>query len=136
MITETSDEILARLKEIPGVKTFGEWVGQVEDLLKKPHLLPSLHVVYNGAKFSAPEIIGDNVAPHRMGFAVILISRNLRSRQSGALDCYQIIESVRAKLIGYQTTAGWLWPEREELVSAEKGILAYGLEYTIDTETE
>ncbi len=136
MITETSDAILSRLKEIPGIKTFGEWAGQVEDLLRKPQLLPSLHVVYNGAKFSPQEIIGGNVAPHRMNFAVILISRNLRSRQSGALACYQIIESVRAKLIGYQVAAGGLWPVEEELISASKGVLAYGLEYTIDTETE
>ena len=132
MLTETSDAITKHLRSIAGIQHVGEWSGDVEELLRVVHPIPSLHLVYTGAKFGdAPAAIGTKIAPHAMVWTVVLLSKNLRSHAAGALEAYAHIEAVREQLIKFQVPAGWLWPTREGLIAAKGGLLAYGLDYTI-----
>ncbi len=137
MLTQTSDTIIRQLEQTPGVKTVGEWAGDVEDLLKKPHNLPSLHLIYGGGVFGkGPVAMGSKIAGADQTWTVIVLSKNLRSRQDGALEAYTLIEAVRGALTKFAVAGGWLWPEREALIFAERGILGYGIDFTLSTETE
>jgi hypothetical protein len=134
MIKEIQDEIINKLQGITSVKTVDVWQGDVEDLLKKPQNMPSLHIIYSGCEYEDKKVIGANIVPQNMSFLIILLNRNLKSRKEGSEDCYEIIESVRTLLIGTQIGSyGWLWPVKEQLLAAEAGNLAYGLEYKIRT---
>lgn len=140
MLTETSDAILARLGAIPGINHTGEWAGEIEDLLKQPHKLPAAFVIYGGSGFgNGPVAMGTAIAPAAQSWSVILIAKNLRSRAEGALEAYAYIERIRAAaaaggLTKFPVADGWLWPEREELISAKGGVLVYGIDFTLETE--
>lgn len=135
MIKEIQDSIILKLKEIPEAKTVDVWQGDIEDLLKTPQKMPALWVIYQGCTFNAKEIIGANIAPHDMTFLVVLINRNLKGHKSGSEECYTIIEKIRDALIEHDTSYGWLWPVKEDLIIVESGILGYGIEYKIETNT-
>lgn len=135
MIKEIQDSIILKLEGISAVKTIDIWHGDIEDLLKTPQKMPALWVIYQGCGFNAKEIIGAKIAPHDMTFLVVLINRNLKGHKSGSEECYAIIEDIRAALIEHYTAYGWLWPVREELIIVESGILGYGMEYKISTNT-
>lgn len=137
MLTATSDAIVTALKTLIGIQLVGEWAGEIEDLLKTVQPLPSLHVVYAGAKFAGePSALGSRSAPHQMVWTVVLLSKNLRNPGTNALEAYAHIEAVRAKLIKCPVADGWLWPVREGLILAKNGILGYGLDYLVESETE
>jgi hypothetical protein len=135
MIETIQDAIITQLLKITGVGSVGVWQGDVEDLLKTPQRLPALNVIYQGAEFDEKKVVGINRADHRMDFLIVLVSKNLKSRDAGASEAYTIIEAVRNYLIGHQISPyGWLWPVREDLVMAEGGLLVYGLNYRLKTE--
>ena len=52
MIEEIQDDIIERLMMIDGVATVSAWQGEIDDLLKTPQRMPSLHVIYQGADFA------------------------------------------------------------------------------------
>ncbi len=134
MIETIQNSIIAQLEKISTVMSVGVWQGDVDDLLKSPQRLPALHVIYHGADFEEKRVIGVNRADHQMDFLIVLISRNLKSREAGASEAYTIIEAVRNYLIGHQIEPhGWLWPVSEDLVMAEGGLLVYGLNYRLKT---
>ena len=136
MIKEIQDDIIGQLQAIPSVKTVDVWQGDIEDLLKVPQKMPSLQLLYQGCSFESKKVIGANIAPHDMTFLIVLLNKNLKNRKQGSEECYEIIESLRTKLISYKIGGyGWLWPVKEELILAGGGLLAYGLEYKIKTET-
>ena len=135
MIKEIQDSIISKLNEILEAKTVDIWHGDIEDLLKTPQKTPALWIIYQGCAFNAKEIIGAKIAPHDMTFLIVLMNRNLKGHKSGSEDGYIIIEKIREKLIAYDTLYGWLWPVKEDLLIAESGILGYGLEYKIATNT-
>lgn len=135
MIKDIQDSIISKLKEITEVKTVDIWHGDIEDLLKAPQKMPALWIIYQGCTFGDKEIIGDNIASHDMTFLIVILNKNLRGHKSGSEECYQIIEAIRERLIGYDTAYGWLWPVKEDLIIIESGILGYGLEYKISTQT-
>ncbi len=136
MIKEIQDSIISQLQTVAGIKTVDAWAGDIDDLLKTPKKMPSLQVIYQGCRFQVLKTLGTKRAPHDMRFLVVLIHRSLKDRKTGTEQCYQIIEDVRAKLIKYKIDPyGWLWPESEELIMAEGGIFAYGLEYILKTQT-
>jgi len=129
MIEDTQDDIIAQLETITAVKTVGAWQGDIEDLLKQPQKLPSLHVIYQGASFETYEQAGDrpNLA---MDWLIVLVGKSLKSREAGAVSCYTIIEAVRSALINHQVEEyDFLRPVKEDLILAEGGVLAYGLTY-------
>ena len=134
MIETIQDDIITQLQKIATVASVGVWQGDIEDLLKSPQRLPALNVIYHGADFDEKKVIGTNRADHQMDFLIVLVSRNLKSREAGASEAYTIIEAVRNYLIGHQISPyGWLWPVREDLVTAEGGLLVYGLNYRLKT---
>lgn len=134
MIETIQDAIITQLETIPGVVSVGAWQGDIDDLLKTPQRQPALHVIYQGANFEEKMTVGGDQPGLMVDFLVVLVGKNLRSRDAGATACYTIIEAVRDKLIGYRV-AGYdiLWPISEELIHAEGGILVYGMNYRMDT---
>ncbi len=135
-ITETSEAILNRLKEIDGPKTIDDWGGEIDDLIKQVAKLPGLFVVYSGARFAPKTGIGNNQAEHADTWTMVVIDKNLRGNDAAATGCYTLIQAVRKKLIGFDIGEGWLWPSSEDLILSEKGKMAYACTYMIETETE
>jgi hypothetical protein len=134
MIETIQDDIITQLEKIDGGPAVGVWQGDIESLIKTPQRLPALHVIYQGADFEEKRVIGLNRADHTMIFLVVLIAKNVKSREEGAAASYTIIEAVRSYLIGHQIAPyGFLWPVNEDLILAEGGILVYGLAYRIKT---
>ncbi|MFA6290228.1 MAG: hypothetical protein WC637_00525 [Victivallales bacterium] len=129
MLETIQDDIITELEEIEGIKTVGAWQGDVEALLKMPQKMPSLHVIYQGAKFEPFDQVG-SPSISSMDFLIVLVAQNLKSRKEGSVDSYKIIEAVRDKLIGHQVADyDFLRPIQEDLLMAEGSILAYGLTY-------
>ncbi|WP_321367587.1 Gp37 family protein [uncultured Desulfuromusa sp.] len=135
-IIETSETILKRLKEIDGPKTIDDWGGEIDDLIKQAAKLPGLFVVYSGARFGPKENIGDNNAAHADTWTIVVIDKNLRGMDAAAVGCYELIQAVRDKLIGFDVGDAWLWPNSEDLFYNAKGKMAYACTYMIETETE
>ena len=102
MIETIQDDIITQLQKITTAASVGVWQGDIEDLLKSPQRLPALNVIYHGADFDEKKVIGTNRADHQMDFLIVLVSRNLKSREAGASEAYTIIEAVRNYLIGHQ----------------------------------
>lgn len=129
MIEEIQDDILEELRAIPGAGTVDAWQGDIEDLLKTPQKMPSLHVLYQGADFEPFEQAGECTSA-AMDFMIVLMAQNQKSRAAGSVAAYGMIEAVREKLIGHQVADyDFLRPRREELILARGGILAYGMVY-------
>lgn len=136
-IIETSEAILTRLKEIDGLKNIDDWGGEIDTLIKSAANLPGMFLVYSGAVFGQKELMGGgNIAPHNDTWTVVIIDKNLRGVDAAASGCYELIQKVRNKLIGFQIGEDWLWPISEDLIFSEKGKMAYACTYKIETETE
>ncbi len=135
MLTEVNDQILAQLESLRVFKRVDIYAGEAEDLLKKATKLPGAFLVYGGAIYpDGPIALGTSIAATVQTWTVILLSKNLRSEGDGALECYTYIEQIREALTKFAVGGGWLWPVREELLLAEKGSLAYGLDFILETE--
>ncbi|MHB8772963.1 MAG: Gp37 family protein [Syntrophales bacterium] len=129
MIEEIQGNIIDQLSAIVGVATVGAWQGDIEELLKTPQKMPSLHVLYQGADFDPLQNVGA-YANAAMDFIIVLMVQNQKSRTEGSLDAYAVIEAVRGKLIGHAVrTNDQLRPVREDLITARGGILVYGMIY-------
>jgi len=129
MIETIQEAIITQLETIEGVPLVEGWQGDIEDLLKMPKRLPALYVIYQGAEFEPFEQAGD-LPTAALSYVIVLIARNLKSREAGSSGCYALIEAVRTKLIGYQIEDyDFLRPVREELILAAGGVLAYGMTY-------
>lgn len=129
MIETIQDDIIEQLEEIDGIATVGAWQGDIDDLLKTPQRLPSLHVIYQGADFEPFEQAGDHTTA-AMDFLVVLATKNQKSRSAGSGSAYTLIEGVRGKLIGHQVDDyDFLRPVKEDLIASMGGILVYGLVY-------
>lgn len=135
MISEIQEAIISELSEIPNASV-DAWVGDWDDFAKQPQKFPSLQVVYPGASFEAKKIVGGVRADHSMRFLILLIHKNLKSRKDCARECYDLIEEVRGKLVGFKIgDYGWLWPESEDYLGGQDGIQVYGLTYKLATNT-
>ncbi|MEN6422078.1 MAG: hypothetical protein ABFD76_09025 [Smithella sp.] len=132
MLKTIQDDIITQLSAIEEVKTVEVWQGDVESLLKMPQKMPSLHVVYQGAKFEPFDQVGEPTISS-LDYLLILIVQNQKSREGASVAAYTIIESVREKLTGHQTGAyGFLRPKQEDLLMAQGSILTYGLIYSME----
>ncbi len=129
-VADISAQVLDQLKEIPGVKTCDDWGGDIDDLIKRTALLPGVFLVYQGARFAAPKMVGSKLADSVMEWAVVIIDRNLRAHDAAAGGCYDLIQQVRQRLIGLEVAEGRLWPTTEQLIFSGGGKLAYALGYT------
>lgn len=136
MLTEINDAIIEALEQIQDVSKVGEWVGEVEELMKMAQPTPSLHVVFAGRKYAAePVAIGSKSAVTDMAWTVVLLSTNLRVRETGALEAYALIEKVHDRLDKHAVPGGWLWPKYDGIISARNGILGYGLDFIVLAQT-
>ncbi|MFA5424692.1 MAG: hypothetical protein WC374_12635, partial [Phycisphaerae bacterium] len=59
MLETIQNNIIAQLTAIVGVKSANAWQGDVDSLLKMPQKMPSLHVVYQGARFEPFDQVGE-----------------------------------------------------------------------------
>lgn len=134
MISETCSNIITALSGITGVKKVGAWTGDIDTLLSMPQNMPGLYLVYQNCKFAAaPAAMGTVTVDTTMRFQILLIVNGMKSTSASSETAWGIIESVRSALIGLKaSTYNQLWPESEELVFSEGGLLVYGMNYTID----
>ena len=131
MIEEIQDDIIDQLETITGAATVGAWQGDIDDLLKTPQKMPSLHVLYQGADFEPFEQAGEHTTA-ALDFMIVLTAQNQKSRAAGSVAAYSLIEAVRGKLIGHQVADyDFLRPVREDLITTRGGILVYGLIYQL-----
>jgi len=129
-IQDTSDLILTRLKEIDGPRVVDDWGGEIDELIKQAAKLPGLFLVYTGAKFDSPKLIGTNIADYDSEWTVVVIAKNLRGKDAAAAGCYELIDGVRDKMIGYVASESRLWPVSEGLIFSGGGKMAYALSYS------
>lgn len=133
MLSTISDDILTQLATITAAKSTGLWAGDTQTLLKAPQNLPGLYLLYQGGKISAPVTMGTTAADYVTSWMVVVVASSLKSPGDGAETAWGLIEDVRSALIGHQvSTYNKLWPENEELLFAENGVIVYGLTYTLD----
>ena len=132
MLETIQNDIIEQVKAIKDIKTAAAWQGDVDSLLKMPQNMPSLHVVYQGARFEPFDQVGEPTISS-LDYLLILIVQNQKSREDASAAAYTIIESVRDQLTGHQIGAyGFLRPKLEDLLMAEGGIIAYGLTYSME----
>jgi hypothetical protein len=134
MISSICDSIITALGGIANVKKVGAWAGDLDTLLSMPQNMPGLYLVYQTAKFAqAPATMGTVKVDSVMKFQILLIVSSLKNPSTAATTAWGIIEAVRTALIGLQiSTYNNLWPESEELVFSEGGLLVYGMNYSLD----
>lgn len=134
MITEICNDIITVIEGIANVKKVGAWTGDLDMLLSMPQNMPGLYLVYQTAKFAqAPAAMGTVKVDSVMKFQILLIVSSLKSPSTAASTAWGIIEAVRTALIGLQiSTYNNLWPESEDLVFSEGGLLVYGMNYSLD----
>jgi hypothetical protein len=134
MISSICDSIITELGGITNVKKVGAWAGDLDTLLSMPQNMPGLYLVYQTAKFAqAPATMGTVKVDSVMKFQILLIVSSLKNPSTAATTAWGIIEAVRTALIGLQiSTYNNLWPESEELVFSEGGLLVYGMNYSLD----
>jgi hypothetical protein len=106
----------------------------VDALLKTPQNLPGLYLIYQGAHFGAgPVAMGTTTVSSDMSLQILLIVNSLKSPHDAALSAWTIMEAVRSRLIGRQIlTYNKLWPQSEDLVFSEGGLLVYGMNYILE----
>ena len=131
MLIEIQNSIIDALTSLAIFKTVDAWQGDIEELVKLVHKTPSVHVVYSGAEFDSPRIMGDINPPTDMIWSTIIIGQNLRDRKSGAVECYSLVEATRVKLTRFDSGFGWLWPVSEKLLYSGNGLSAYGCGFRI-----
>lgn len=135
MITEICNDIITALNSVTGVKKVGAWTGDIDTLLSMPQNMPGLYLVYQNSTFSSsPAAMGTVNVDTVMHFQILLIVSGLKSTSNTAATAWGIIESVRSELIGLRISNinNKLWPENEELVFSEGGLLVYGMNYSLD----
>jgi hypothetical protein len=133
MISEICNEIISAISGITGVKKVEAWAGDINMLLTMPQNMPGLYLVYPGASFGGPVTMGTAKVDTVMKFQILLVVSSLKSPVNAATLAWGIMESVRSILIGKQILSyNKLWPENEELVFSEGGLMVYGLNYSLD----
>jgi phage gp37-like protein len=132
MIEEIQDLLLEQLAAIPGVATVEPWEGDSIDDIMQSHLrTPALYVIYRGAMFDPYDLAGD-MPMASMEYMIVLIAKNLKGRTAGASAGYTLIEGVRRRLINRQIGEyDFLRPVREDLLSVQGGLRAYGMIYQL-----
>lgn len=133
MLSTIASDILDQLAGVTGAKSIGLWAGDIADLLKSPQNLPGLYLLYQDAKFEAPVTMGSRDYDIATRWQVVVVAASRKSPGDAATSAWSLIESVRELLIGHQvSTYNKLWPESEELLFAENGVLVYGLTYSLE----
>jgi hypothetical protein len=135
MVETIQADIITQLETIEGVLSVAAWQGDIQDLIKTPMKLPALRVIYQSALFDEIRTGGAGAQPTvTLTYLIVLLGKNLQSRQAGASACYPIMDEIRKLLIGHDVVGyDFLWPKGEDLLFAEGGLLAYGLTYSMQT---
>jgi hypothetical protein len=135
MISGICGSIITALEGITNVKKVGAWAGDLDTLLSMPQNMPGLYLIYQTAKFAqAPATMGTVKVDSNMKFQILLIVSSQKNPSAAATTAWGIIESVRSALVGleFSIVTQKLWPESEELVFSEGGLLVYGMNYSLD----
>jgi hypothetical protein len=136
LLIEIQEAIIIALSPTPAIfKNVDGWQGEIEDLLKVPTKLPTAHVALGEIDFGEePTAMGTKLSLDDGVWNVLITASNRRDRKSGAVECYQLIEAVVAKLKMLQVANGWLWPEKAKLLYAKNGLSIYGVSFRIENE--
>jgi hypothetical protein len=136
MLIETQEAIITALSPTPAIfRHVDGWQGEIEELIKQVSKLPSAHVALGEIDFGAePTAMGTKLSLDESVWNVIITASNKRDRNSGAVECYQLIETVVERLKALPVEGGWLWPENAKLLYAKNGLSLYGVSFRIETE--
>lgn len=136
MLTEIQTAIIDHLlARIPELRTVDAWQGEIEELVKTAHLLPSVHLAYGSGEYDdQPACIGGAIARKAMVWNAIITAANRRDRASGTTECYLLVEAVVSALKRFDTGHGWLWPVREELLYSKHGLSVYGVSFVMQND--
>ncbi len=133
MLTTIQTAFTTALTGLGLFKDVGLWQGDLDAATQNPARLPAAWILFTGARYGAPRTIGATVAPAELGFAVVVVCRNLARPGKGTAQSYELVEQVVAALTRLNTGFGQSWPDGVELVTMERGIAAYAVSVTVKT---
>ncbi len=134
MLTEVQNDILTALDGLPAFRERGVWQGELDELLKTPQKLPSVHVCLVTGQFGGPKLIPPTESLLNMGWDLIIAYECLKDRRVSADQGYGLIEAVVACLKGLRTQRGLLWPESLDLLQSINGKTVYAVRFLIEKE--
>lgn len=133
MLTTIQTAFTTALTGLGLFKDVGLWQGDLDAATQNPARLPAAWILFTGARYGAPRTIGATVAPAELGFAVVVVCRNLAGPGKGTAQSYELVEQVVAALTRLNTGFGQSWPDGVELVTVDNGIAAYAVSVTVKT---
>jgi len=116
-------------------RTVDVFQGVPEDLGKIVHALPSAHVLVDRIQFLRGQDLRQASLPAQMLWTVIIMSENVRDQKSGATQSLKLIMQTIKLLTRLDTGYGLLWPTGADLIFAEKGKAAYGVDFIVKKAT-
>jgi len=135
MLVEEQEAIIVALQELGLFKCLDSWQGEIEELIKVPRNLPSAHVALGEIDFGEEATaIGTKLSLDENIWNVIITASSRRDQKSGAVECYQLLETVVAKLKMLPIGSGWLWPVKARLLYNKNGLSLYGVAFIIEQE--
>ena len=137
MLTEVQNDILTVLDTITAFKERGVWQGNMDELVKQPQKMPSVHIALATGSFGGPTTVPPQSSMVSLGWDIIIIYQCLRDRRISSDQGFGLIESVAKPvsaggLTGLKTQGGQLWPSSLELLDTVNGISAYALRFEIE----
>jgi hypothetical protein len=136
-LTEIQNDILTALDAITAFKERGVWQGNLDDLIKQPQKLPSVHVALASAPLGVPSTVPPSSTMATLCWDIIVIYQCLRDRRIAADQGYGLIEAIvkpaaSGGLTGLRTQGGLFWPTSMELLDTVNGISAYVIRFEIE----
>lgn len=95
------------------------------------HPKGAILVHYQGANYNNSESVGVIFQNKKMEFAITIVTRNLRTKNSGA---YSLLEQVKSILTGFQIDGcSKMSPTKEGFLSENNGIWQYSINFEFTT---
>ena len=135
-IAQIEDAMLAALREkLPGVEV-DTLPGPPEDAARRTMRTPAVWVVWTGERpEGAPQRHGQGVHQRFIQtFAVVVVTKNLRSPKEGARGAYDLIDAVLDALLGLKVGGtGFLNYAGTRLFEIDTGIFVYFCTFEVQT---
>lgn len=88
-------------------------------------------VHYQGGNYGNTESVGAIFQNKKMEFAITLVTRNLRTKNSGA---YELLDEVKSILTGFQIDGcSKMHPTKEGFLSENNGVWQYSINFEFTT---
>lgn len=95
------------------------------------HPKGAILVHYQGANYNNSESVGAIFQNKKMEFAITLVTRSLRTKNSGA---YELLDEVKSILTGFQIDGcSKMYPTKEGFLSENNGVWQYSINFEFTT---